>query len=150
MKIVCVGKIKEQYFVDGIDHYTKMIRKYTPFSIVECSDEPTPDGASLAMEDKIRQLEGQRILSQIRDDDYVIALCIDGKQQSTEAWSKKLKTTMDIQRGEIVFVIGGSLGLSGTVVKRANEKISFSDMTFPHQLMRMILCEQLTYALAKS
>lgn len=143
IKILCVGKIKEKYFVDGIAFYSSIIRKKTSFEIIECPDEATPDRASAAEEAQIRHIEGQRLLSQMRDTDYVIALCINGKQQSTEKWGKKLKEKLQTHNGDIVFVIGGSLGLSDEVVRRANEKISFSDMTFPHQLMRMILCEQL-------
>ncbi len=142
VKIICVGKIKEQYFVDGITYYSKILWSRIPFEIIECADEPTPDGASSAVEKKIKDVEGERILSHIREDDYVIALCIDGKQQSTEKWKEKIQSTLLMKN--IVFVIGGSLGLSENVVRRANEKISFSAMTFPHQLMRVILCEQLT------
>ena len=143
IKIVCVGRIKESYFTDGIAAYAKEINKKYPFAIIECQDEPTPDGASAAIENQIRRIEGERILSKIADDDYVIALCIDGKGYSTDQWKRYLARTMPGIRGSLVLVIGGSLGLAPEVVKRANEKLSFSAMTFPHQLMRMILCEQL-------
>lgn len=143
IKILCVGKIKEKYYVDGISYYANQIRNKYPFTIVECADEPTPDKASLAVENQIKKTEGERLLSQIREEDYVIALCINGKQYSSEMWGKHLKMKIKGLSGTLIFVIGGSLGLSDEVIQRANEKISFSAMTFPHQMMRMILCEQL-------
>lgn len=143
IKLIGVGKIKEKYFTDGISFYAKQIRKQYPFEMIECQDEPTPDGASDTVENMIRRTEGERILQKISDDDYVIALCIDGKGYSTEKWQQHIKQKIPGIRGSLVLVIGGSLGLAPEVVKRANEKLSFSSMTFPHQLMRMILCEQL-------
>ncbi len=111
--------------------------------ILECQDEPTPDRASIAQETEIRHIEGQRILQKIKDDDYVIALCIDGKHYHTDKWIGRIRRQMNQTQGSITFVIGGSLGLADEVVKRADEKLSFSSMTFPHQMMRMILCEQI-------
>lgn len=143
-RIVCVGRIKEQYFNDGIAFYQKEIRKFLPMDIVECPDEATPDKASPAQEEEIRRIEGQRILQKIQEEDYVIALCIDGKHYETSRWIARMRKQMEQARGLIVFVIGGSLGLSDEVVRRANEKLSFSAMTFPHQMMRMILCEQIS------
>lgn len=143
IKILCVGKIKEKHYTDGISYYANLIRNKYPLTIVECADEPTPDKASAAVENQIRKVEGERLLSRIRDEDHVIALCIDGKQHSSGTWGKHLRTKMKGLSGNLVFVIGGSLGLSDEVIRRANEKISFSAMTFPHQMMRMILCEQL-------
>ncbi|MDO4977325.1 MAG: 23S rRNA (pseudouridine(1915)-N(3))-methyltransferase RlmH [Eubacteriales bacterium] len=142
-RIVCVGKIKEAYFNDGIDYYVKDIRKSMPMEVVECPDEPTPDRASEAQEAEIRRIEGSRILQKIHEDDYVVALCIDGKHYDTTKWISRTKRQMAETRGYYTFVIGGSLGLSEEVVRRANEKLSFSSMTFPHQMMRMILCEQI-------
>ncbi len=147
LKIICVGKIKEKYFNEGIDLYGKEIRRSVPLEILECPDEPTPERASAAQEEAIRIKEGRRILQKIQDDDHVIALCIDGKEYSSPAWASHMKKVMSSVAGSLVFVIGGSLGLSDDVVRRADEKLSFSSMTFPHQMMRMILCEQIAKAL---
>lgn len=147
LKIICVGKIKEKYFNEGIDLYVKEIRRSVPLEILECPDEPTPERASAAQEDAIRLKEGRRILQKIQGDDHVIALCIDGKEYTSSAWSSRLRKTMGSVSGSLVFVIGGSLGLSEEVTRRADEKLSFSSMTFPHQMMRMILCEQIARAL---
>ncbi|MBR5046751.1 MAG: 23S rRNA (pseudouridine(1915)-N(3))-methyltransferase RlmH [Eubacterium sp.] len=147
LKIVCVGKIKENYFNEGISLYEQAIRRSVPFAILECPDEPTPDKASPALEEEIRTKEGRRILQKIREDDYVIALCIDGKEYDSPAWKNHLKKLMGRVTGSLVFVIGGSLGLSQEVVRRADERLSFSSMTFPHQMMRMILCEQIARVL---
>lgn len=143
IKLICVGKVKESYFRDGIAYFEKQIRKHCPFSVVECPDEPTPDNASDAINVQIKQIEGERILSKIADEDHVIALCIDGKHMTSEQFSISLKQTAERTSGYLCFVIGGSLGLSPQVVKRANRKLSFSAMTFPHQMMRMILMEQI-------
>lgn len=147
LKIVCVGKIKEKYFNEGIDLYGKQIRRLVPLEILECPDEPTPERASAAQENAIRLKEGRRILQKIQGDDHVIALCIDGKEYSSSAWASHMKKVMNSVPGSLVFVIGGSLGLSDEVIQRADEKLSFSSMTFPHQMMRMILCEQIAKAL---
>ncbi len=144
IRIVCVGKVKEAYFRDGIDYYVREIRRNVPIEIVECPDEPTPDGASKAVEDQIRHREGEKILAKISCEDYVCALCIEGKQSEDEKWISNTKKTMKQVNGWYTFVIGGSLGLSPQVVRRADEKLSFSAMTFPHQMMRMILCEHLS------
>ena len=148
IKILCVGKVKETYFRDGIAHFITQIRKKCPVEIIECADEPTPDGASEAEEDKIRRTEGERLLQKIGDGDYVVALCIDGAHYASDAWKERMQKRSRQTAGALVFVIGGSLGLSDAVVHRANEKLSFSAMTFPHQMMRMILCEQLAEVFA--
>lgn len=143
IKILCVGKVKEKYFQEGIAFYVQQVRKRYPMEIVECEDEPTPEGASLAEEKIIKEKEGLRLLQKIKEEDHVVALCIDGEHFSTEKWQKRLRRQAECIRGSLVFVIGGSLGLSEAVERRAEEKLSFSTMTFPHQMMRMILCEQL-------
>lgn len=143
MKIVCVGRVKEDFFRDGIASYVKEIRKKYPMEIIECPDEPTPDQCPASVERQIRETEGERILSKIKDEDYVIALCIDGKHYSTPEWKKRMERVFSNASSDIVFVIGGSLGLADKVVRRANEKLSFSALTFPHQMMRLILCEQI-------
>lgn len=143
IKIICVGKVKEKYFTEGIQYYVRQIRKQSPMEIVECLDEPTPDRASAAEENLIKETEGRRILQKIQPEDYVIALSIDGKHYDTSVWQERMRKRARQTPGFIVFVIGGSLGLSREVEARADEKLSFSAMTFPHQMMRLILCQQL-------
>ena len=140
--ILCVGKVKEKYYRDAIGEYQKRLSRYCKLEIVEVTDEKTPDGASETVENQIKEKEGNRILSKIREEDYVIALAIDGKMQDSVELSKNIQQLGVRGKSSIVFVIGGSLGLSKEVLKRADEKLSFSKMTFPHQLMRVILLEQ--------
>ncbi|MGN0273129.1 MAG: 23S rRNA (pseudouridine(1915)-N(3))-methyltransferase RlmH [Lachnospiraceae bacterium] len=140
--ILCVGKVKEKFYRDAIGEYQKRLSRYCKLEIVEVADEKTPDGASETVENQIKEKEGNRILSKIREEDYVIALAIDGKMQDSVELSKNIQQLGVRGKSSIVFVIGGSLGLSKAVLKRANEKLSFSKMTFPHQLMRVILLEQ--------
>lgn len=140
--ILCVGKVKEKFYRDAIGEYQKRLSRYCKLEIVEVTDEKTPDGVSETVENQIKEKEGNRILSKIREEDYVIALAIDGKMQDSVELSKNIQQLGVRGKSSIVFVIGGSLGLSEEVLKRANEKLSFSKMTFPHQLMRVILLEQ--------
>lgn len=140
--IVCVGKVKEKYFTGAIDEYSKRLSRYCKLEIVEVADEKTPDGASEALNQQIKEKEGRRILDKIPEDAYVLALAIEGKQPDSVELSQKIEKLGIRGESHIVFVIGGSLGLSSEVMKRANEAISFSRMTFPHQLMRVILLEQ--------
>lgn len=142
IKIICVGKIKEKFYRDAVLEYVKRLSRYSKIEIVECADEKTPDNASAELSDQIKSREGERILGRIKDNDHVIALAIDGKMYSSETLSEHLDKLMLNGKSTLVFVIGGSLGLSGAVLARANEKLSFSAMTFPHQLMRVILLEQ--------
>lgn len=141
MALICMGRLKEKYWRDAAAEYEKRLSRYTKFETIELPDLPEPQNSSLAIEQQIKEKEGTAILAKIRPDDTVIALCIDGKQLDSVQLSKKL---MQIQDGgkRIVFVIGGSLGLSDAVVARANVKLSFSPMTFPHQLARIMLLEQ--------
>lgn len=141
--IISVGKIKEKYLRDGIAEYTKRLGRYCKLELVEVTDEKTPDGASEAEERKIKDTEGERILHLIRDTDYVTALAIDGKMLDSPELSRWMESLGVQGKSSIVFVIGGSLGLSEAVLQRADYKLSFSRMTFPHQLMRMILLEQI-------
>ena len=147
LKIICVGKIKEPFFKDGISFYLRKLSSRCRVEIVECPDQPTPDKASQKEEEKIRQIEGDRILQKITRDDRVIALCIEGRQLSTEQLTRLLRPEFqkvhDRAQGSLCIVIGGSLGLSPAVISRANLHLSFSAMTFPHQMMRLILLEQL-------
>lgn len=143
INIVCVGKIKEKFFSQAIDEYAKRLSKYCKLNIIEVADEKTIDGCSDVVVAQIKDKEGRRILDSIKDDDYVIALAIEGKKLDSVAFSKKIDELGINGVSSISFVIGGSLGLSEDVLKRANYKLSFSDMTFPHQLMRVILLEQI-------
>ena len=136
VKLITVGKLKEKYLKDGIAEYVKRLGRFTKFESIELTDEKTPDNASEAENKAILDKEGQRILAKVGDRDYVIALAIEGKQFPSE------QATL---RGysDITFIIGGSLGLSPTVKKRANQLMSFGLLTFPHQLMRLVLVEQI-------
>ena len=145
MKITCVvvGKMKEKYFTDAIKEYSKRLSRYCKLEIVELADEKTPDGASEAEEVAIREKEGERILKALKDDAYVIALAIEGKMLDSVELSQKIERLGVSGTSHIAFVIGGSLGLAPAVMKRADYALSFSRMTFPHQLMRVVLLEQL-------
>lgn len=142
IKIICVGKIKEAFFRDAVDEYSKRLSKYHKLQIIELKDEKTPDNASLTEEQQIKQIEGERILDKLKDE-YVIALAIDGKQPDSVELSQKFDRLALNGKSSVAFIIGGSLGLSEAVLKRADEHLSFSKMTFPHQLMRVILLEQI-------
>ena len=144
MRFTCiaVGKIKEKFYRDALEEYRKRLSRYCKLEILELPDEKTLEGAGAAEEAAVREREGGRILKAIREDAYVIALAIEGKSMDSVELSQKLDNLGISGRSHIVFVIGGSLGLSQAVMERADEAISFSRMTFPHQLMRVILLEQ--------
>ena len=141
--LVTVGKIQERYLEDAIGEYSKRLSRYCKLEIVQLADEKTPDGASEALERQIKEREGRRILSNIKDGAYVIALAIEGQMLSSEELSVKIQKLGVNGAGHLIFVIGGSLGLSEEVMKRADYALSFSRMTFPHQLMRVVLLEQI-------
>lgn len=141
--IVCVGKIKEKFYRDALAEYTKRLSRYCSLSITEVADEKTKEQASDVECAIIKDREGERILKSIREDGYVIALAIDGKNLDSVELSEKIENLALTGKSTIYFVIGGSLGLSDEVMKRADYKLSFSRMTFPHQLMRVILLEQI-------
>lgn len=141
--IVCVGKIKEKFYRDALAEYTKRLSRYCSLSITEVADEKTKEQASDVECAIIKDREGERILKSIREDGYVIALAIDGKNLDSVELSKKMENLALTGKSNLYFVIGGSLGLSDEVMKRADYKLSFSRMTFPHQLMRVILLEQI-------
>ena len=141
--LIVVGKIKEKYFTDAVKEYAKRLTRYCKLEIVELEDEKTPDRASEAEEVQIKKKEGERILKAVKDGTYTIALAIEGKKMTSEQFAKKIETLGIQGKSQINYVIGGSLGLDERVLKNAEEKISFSDMTFPHQLMRVILLEQI-------
>lgn len=143
ISIVCVGKIKESFYREAVAEYAKRLSRYCKLEIIEVADEKTPEGASLQMEEQIREKEGRRILEKLSEDAFICTLEIGGKKLSSEKlaqWMEKLTVS---GTSHIVFVIGGSLGLHESVSRRADLALSFSEMTFPHQLMRVILTEQI-------
>ncbi|WP_239256268.1 23S rRNA (pseudouridine(1915)-N(3))-methyltransferase RlmH [Listeria ilorinensis] len=142
IQIIAVGKLKEKYLVQGINEYLKRLGAYAKVTVVEVADEKAPEVLSEAEMLQVKQKEGERILNKIAADTYVMALAIDGKQQSSEAFAADLDKLMTYGKSKVAFVIGGSLGLSDAVLKRADEEISFGKMTLPHQLMRLVLVEQ--------
>ena len=141
--VITVGKIKEKYLRDAIAEYSKRLSKYCKLEILEVSDEKTPDHASETVEEGIRQKEGERILKLLKEDAYVVTLEIGGRMLDSVEFSKKIETLGIQGRSHICFIIGGSLGLGQKVRERSDYKLSFSKMTFPHQLMRVILLEQI-------
>ena len=143
IKIVTVGKLKEKYLKDGIAEYSKRISRFATVEMVELADEKTPDRASDSENEKILDLEGNRILSKIGDREFVVVLAIEGKILSSEEFSKQLEQASINGFSTLTFVIGGSLGLSPQVKKRANLSLSFGRLTLPHQLMRLVLVEQI-------
>ena len=141
--MLAVGKIKEKYLVQGISEYAKRLSRYCKLEIVEVADEKTPDKAGDAVEAQIKETEGRRLLKYIREGEYVVALAIQGKMLDSIELSKLVENLGIQGESSLVFVIGGSLGLSDEVMRRADYLLSFSKMTFPHQMMRMILLEQI-------
>lgn len=142
IRVLCVGKIKEKYYREKIEKLRKEIACIVPIEVIEVADEKTPDRASEAMEEKIKEIEGKRLLSHLRLEDYVFALCIEGEELTTRKFRNGIRQLENQGKESVVFLIGGSLGLHSDVVRRANAKISFSAMTFPHQMMRVLLLEQ--------
>jgi len=143
IRIVCVGKIRERFFRDAVSEYVKRLSRYARVSIEEVADEKTPDGAAAGENASILTQEGGRILSRLSPSDHVIALAIRGTPCTSEAFASHLGGMMTNGVSSITFVIGGSLGLDPRVLARADEQLSFSSFTFPHPLMRVILCEQI-------
>ena len=140
--IICVGKIKEKYFTLAIEEYAKRLSKYIKLNIIEVLDEKAPENLSLADEENIKLKEAEKILKNIKDE-YVIALCIEGKQFDSVSFANFIQNNKNNGISKISFVIGGSLGLHKKVLERSDFKLSFSKMTFPHQLMRVVLLEQI-------
>lgn len=147
MALICMGRLKEKYWRDAAAEYEKRLSRFGKWETIELPDLPEPSNSSPAIEEQIKKKEGEAILSKIRDGDIVVCLCIDGKQMDSVQLSRKLTELTDTGR-RVVFVIGGSLGLTPAVVARAQVKLSFSPMTFPHQLARIMLLEQ-TYRAMK-
>ncbi|MDI2586419.1 23S rRNA (pseudouridine(1915)-N(3))-methyltransferase RlmH [Psychrobacillus sp. NEAU-3TGS] len=143
IQIVSVGKLKEKYLKLGIEEYSKRLSSYAKIDLVEVPDEKASENLSEADMEIVKKKEGERILSKIGADTYVIALAIDGKMKSSEQLASDLESLMTYGRSKIAFVIGGSLGLHEDVMKRSDEKLSFSKMTLPHQLMKLVLVEQI-------
>lgn len=141
--VLTVGKIKEKYLKDAIAEYSKRLSKYSKLEVIEVADERTPDNASTNVEDQIRAKEGERLLKHIKEGAYVITLEIGGKQLSSEQFADKIETLGVQGISHIIFVIGGSIGLGSDVLAKSDYALSFSKMTFPHQLMRVVLLEQI-------
>lgn len=141
--IICVGKIKEKYFTMAIDEYQKRLSRYVKLNIIEVADEPTVENASEATDEIIRKKEGERIIKNIKSDTFVVTLQINGQMLDSLELSKKIDDIGVKGYGSITFIIGGSIGLSKEVIKLSNYALSFSKMTFPHQLMRVVLLEQI-------
>lgn len=143
IKLICVGKLKEKYLDDGIKEYLKRISAYSDIEVTEVADERIPENPSLAEETIVKSKEGRRILDKVKQDDYMILLDVQGKELDSIQFAERIEDCMINGKSTIDFVIGGSLGHGEDVLTRANARISFSQMTFPHQLMRLILVEQI-------
>ena len=141
--IVCVGKLKEKYWRDAIQEYSKRLSRYMKLEIIELADEKAPETMSPAQEAEVKDKEGQRILKNVKDDAFVVALAVEGKMLSSEELADFMAKKAVGGVSHMVFIIGGSLGLSPAVMQRADYALSFSKMTFPHQLARVMLCEQI-------
>ena len=140
IRIICVGKIKEKFYIQAIDEYVKRLGKFSQIEIVEVADEKTYENS--ADNELTKMAEAERIISKLKNNDYKIALCIDGREFNSIQLSKKMEDIMQIS-SNITFIIGGSVGLHDSVIKLADLKLSFSKFTFPHNLMRLILVEQI-------
>ena len=141
--VVGVGRLRERFYRDAADEYLKRLKRFGPVEEIELPDLPEPANSSPAIEEQIRRREGEAILARVKPGDHVVALCIDGRQMTSEQLAARVQALEDRGVQRTLFVIGGSLGLSDAVVRRADERLSFSPMTFPHQLARVMLLEQL-------
>ncbi len=142
INILCVGKVKEKFFRDAIEEYSKRLSKYCKLEITELPDEKIPDKVNDSITNEIKEKECNNIINHIKKDSYVVALDLKGKEYSSEDFSKKIEN-ISMQNSKITFIIGGSLGLTQNILNLADEKICFSHMTFPHQLIRIFLVEQI-------
>ncbi|KRK80923.1 23S rRNA (pseudouridine(1915)-N(3))-methyltransferase RlmH [Companilactobacillus nodensis] len=143
IKLVTVGKLKEKYLKAGIAEYAKRLSAFCKFEIIECPDEKAPENLSEAEDAHVKEVEGERILSKIKDKEYVILLDLRGKELTSEELAKKVDDLSTYGTSDITFVIGGSLGVSPAVTKRADYSICFGKFTLPHQLMRLVMTEQI-------
>jgi len=141
--VVAVGKLKERYLKEGIAEYAKRLSRFCDLQIVEADDEQAPDSLSAAQEEQIKKKEAERIMSKLKEDTFLIVLDVKGKRTTSEGFASTLQNCFTSGRSNITFVIGGSLGLDAELLRKADLKLSLSDMTFPHQLFRLILLEQL-------
>ncbi|MEE1223955.1 MAG: 23S rRNA (pseudouridine(1915)-N(3))-methyltransferase RlmH [Clostridia bacterium] len=142
IKIIAVGKIKEKYFTAAVDEYSKRMSRFAKFEIIEVPDEKIPDNASEKEQESVKEKEGNAILSKLKPGDTVIAMCIEGSEMSSEKIASKIEQ-ISLSSSSIAFIIGGSLGLHDSVKARADLRLSFGPVTLPHQLMRVVLCEQI-------
>lgn len=143
IKIICVGKLKEKYLKEGIDEYLKRLKRFADVEITELADEKIPDNPSQGEMDIVISKEGEKILKQIGKNDYIISLCVEGKQLESERFAETITQITTFNSSTITFIIGGSLGIDRRIKEMSNLKLSFSKMTFPHQLMRLVLLEQI-------
>lgn len=143
IKLIAVGKIKEKAMRSLIDEYTKRLSAFTKLEHIEVADEQAPQSNSIAQNELVKKKEGERILAKIKDNEYMILLDLHGEMLTSEALAKKIADIQTYQSSDISFVIGGSLGLSEEVIKRANARWKLSDLTFPHQLVRIMVIEQI-------
>ncbi|KRM92668.1 23S rRNA (pseudouridine(1915)-N(3))-methyltransferase RlmH [Liquorilactobacillus cacaonum] len=143
IKVIVVGKLKEKYLKQGITEYAKRLSKFCNFEIIEVNDEQAPEKLSIAEMEQVKVVEGDRILLKIKDKEYVFVLAIKGKERTSEEFATELNKLTVYGTSDITFVIGGSLGVSKKVMERANSEISFGRFTLPHQLMRLVLTEQI-------
>lgn len=141
--LLCVGTVKEKFYREAITEYTKRLSRYAKIKIIEVADEKTKEGASLTEMENIKKKEGERLLKHIRETDYCITLEIKGKKMDSPALAKQIETLGIQGKSQLIFIIGGSIGLDESVIRRSDYSLSFSEMTFPHQLMRVILLEQI-------
>lgn len=141
--LICVGKLRERFYAEAAEEYLKRLRRLMPVTVAEVPDEREPDAPSEALYEAALRREGERILQRVGAHEYVVALCIEGRQLPSEALANKLRGLFVAGRSNVAFVIGGSLGLHENVLNRADERMSMSLMTFPHQLARVMLLEQL-------
>jgi 23S rRNA (pseudouridine1915-N3)-methyltransferase len=140
--IISVGKVKEKYLVNGIKEYAKRLSRYTKLELIEVRDEKAPETLSSKEMDDVKNQEGKRILSRLKDS-FAIALAIEGNMLSSVKFAEKIEEIKTYHHSHITFIIGGSLGLSQSIIKQSNYLLSFSKMTYPHQLMKLILLEQI-------
>lgn len=143
IQIISVGKLKEKYLVQGIQEYAKRLAPYIKFQVIEVPDEKAPENMSDAEIQNVKDREGEKILGHIKGDAHVIALALDGQLWSSEDLAAEIDKLGTYGTSHIIFVIGGSNGLSNAVLRRAQQRLSFGRMTLPHQLMRLVLVEQI-------
>lgn len=142
IRILCVGKIKEAHFTKACAEYEKRLSRYTQLEIVEVAEEKAPENLSIAQQEQVKRAEGERLLSRVREGELVVALTPGGEEMSSEELASKLAAWQNAGKSRVSFLIGGSLGLSDEALKKADLRLSFSKMTFPHQLFRVMLLEQ--------